>query len=187
MPISGLIAASLAGLLGGAHCLAMCGGFMTALSGFGQRSRTPKAIVYPARTLAWRHLPYNLGRITTYAALGAVAGGAGGAALAAGDCSHAESYLSKASNELFLKSNRCRCGYRFRAAKLFRPRSHRCVFSCAAIQITCLFRLIGSARTAYEELIILIMRAALNHRDFFRDGISATASYRQHESFRWMH
>jgi uncharacterized protein len=85
MPISGLIAASLAGLLGGAHCLAMCGGFMTALSGSGQRSRAPTAILYPARTLAWRHLPYNLGRITTYAALGAIAGGAGGAALAAGD------------------------------------------------------------------------------------------------------
>src|SRR6266576_3277798 len=35
-----------------------------------------------------------------------------------------------------------------------------CVCSCAAIQISCLFRLIGSARTAYEELIILTMRAA---------------------------
>jgi hypothetical protein len=30
-----------------------------------------------------------------------------------------------------------------------------CVFSCAAIQRSCFFRLIGSARTAYEELIIL--------------------------------
>jgi uncharacterized protein len=85
MPISGLIAALLAGLLGGAHCLAMCGGFMTALSGSGQRSPTPTAILYPARRLAWRHLPYHLGRITTYAALGAIAGGAGGAALAAGE------------------------------------------------------------------------------------------------------
>jgi sulfite exporter TauE/SafE len=85
MPISGLIAAVLAGLLGGAHCLAMCGGFMTALAGPGQRAVQPVATLHPARALARRQLPYNLGRITTYTALGAVAGGAGGAALAAGD------------------------------------------------------------------------------------------------------
>jgi uncharacterized protein len=85
MPISGLIAAALAGLLGGAHCLAMCGGFMTALSGSGQRLGAPVATLHPARALARRQLSYNLGRITTYAALGALAGGAGGAALAAGD------------------------------------------------------------------------------------------------------
>lgn len=85
MPISGLIAAALAGLLGGAHCLAMCGGFMTALSASGQRSRPATATLYPARALAWRHLPYNLGRITTYTTLGAIAGGAGGAALGAGE------------------------------------------------------------------------------------------------------
>src|SRR5580765_999079 len=35
-----------------------------------------------------------------------------------------------------------------------------CVFSCAAIQRSCFFRLIGSVRTAYEELTILTMRAA---------------------------
>ena len=85
IPISGLIAAVLAGLLGGAHCVAMCGGFMTALSRSGQRSRPPMAMLRPARALAWRQLPYNLGRITTYTALGAIAGGAGSAALAVGD------------------------------------------------------------------------------------------------------
>jgi sulfite exporter TauE/SafE len=85
MPISGLIAAALAGLLGGAHCLAMCGGFMTALSRSGQRSPPPVATLHPARALARRQLPYNVGRITTYTVLGAIAGGAGGAALAAGD------------------------------------------------------------------------------------------------------
>ena len=85
MPISALIGAWLAGLLGGAHCLAMCGGFVAALSGAGARARTPTTTLYPSRVLAWRELPYNLGRVTTYAALGAIAGGAGGAALAGGE------------------------------------------------------------------------------------------------------
>jgi uncharacterized protein len=85
IPISGLIAAALAGLLGGAHCAAMCGGFMTAVSRSEQRSRPPTAMLHPARALARRHLPYNFGRITTYTAVGAIAGGAGSAALAAGD------------------------------------------------------------------------------------------------------
>ena len=83
MPIAALIGATLAGLLGGAHCLAMCGGFVTALAGPGSPARAPTATrLLPARVLAWRELPYNLGRITTYAGLGAIAGGT---AWAAGD------------------------------------------------------------------------------------------------------
>ena len=85
MPVSALIGAALAGLLGGAHCLAMCGGFVAALSGGRAAPRAPPAKLLPARVLAWRELPYNLGRVTTYAVLGAVAGGAGGALLGAGD------------------------------------------------------------------------------------------------------
>jgi hypothetical protein len=85
MPVSALIGAALAGLLGGAHCLAMCGGFVAALSGGAAARRAPQAKLLPARVLAWRELPYNLGRVTTYAGLGAVAGGAGGALLGAGD------------------------------------------------------------------------------------------------------
>jgi hypothetical protein len=85
MPISGLIAAALAGLLGGAHCLAMCGGFVAALGG----ARAPAGLVSvplrPAQVIAWRELPYNLGRVATYCVLGAIAGGSGGALLAAGD------------------------------------------------------------------------------------------------------
>ena len=72
---SALIGAWLAGALGGMHCLAMCGGFLAALS-------TPRAGVAPlrpARALAFVQLPYNLGRVTTYTALGALAGGAGAA------------------------------------------------------------------------------------------------------------
>ena len=95
MPISGLIAATLAGLLGGAHCLAMCGGFVTAFSG---SLATP---LLPARALAWRELPYNLGRVTTYTALGALVGVTGGAALSAADWLIAQRILFVVAN-LFL-------------------------------------------------------------------------------------
>ena len=101
MPISGLIAAMLAGLLGGAHCLAMCGGFVTALSGAGRPARPPTAPLLRARALARRGLPYNLGRITTYVLLGAIAGGAGGAALSAGGWLAAQRVLYVIAN-LFL-------------------------------------------------------------------------------------
>lgn len=82
MGLSALIGAWLAGLLGGVHCLAMCGGFLAALSGVGRGGHAP---LLPARALARRQLPYNLGRITTYAALGVAAGAAGSASLAAVD------------------------------------------------------------------------------------------------------
>jgi uncharacterized protein len=81
MALSALIAAWLAGTLGGAHCLAMCGGFLAALSGTG---RTAQPLL-PAGALALRQLPYNLGRITTYALLGAAVGAAGGASMVAVD------------------------------------------------------------------------------------------------------
>lgn len=56
------------GLLGGAHCVGMCGGIVGALSmGGGQR---------PAL-----HLAYNLGRILSYGLAGAIAGALGGATL----------------------------------------------------------------------------------------------------------
>jgi hypothetical protein len=80
--LSALISAWLAGTLGGAHCLAMCGGFLAALSGAGRPTSAP---LLPARSLALRQLPYNLGRITTYVLLGAALGAAGGAALATAD------------------------------------------------------------------------------------------------------
>lgn len=82
MALSALISAWLAGVLGGAHCLAMCGGFLAALSVAGKPAAMP---LLPARALALRQLPYNLGRITTYAALGAAFGAAGNAAVGAAD------------------------------------------------------------------------------------------------------
>ena len=82
MALSALIAAMLAGALGGVHCLAMCGGFLTAISGATQSE--PAFVALRSRTaLMLRQLPYNLGRIVTYSALGALGGGLGAAALSA--------------------------------------------------------------------------------------------------------
>lgn len=61
MPDSGFLALFLVGLLGGTHCVGMCGGIVGALS-----------MGAPAR---WSiHLAYNTGRILSYAAAGAIAG-----------------------------------------------------------------------------------------------------------------
>ncbi|MCL2524077.1 MAG: sulfite exporter TauE/SafE family protein [Betaproteobacteria bacterium] len=68
MPDSGYLALFLVGLLGGAHCVGMCGGIVGALSLGG-----------PGR---WRlHLAYNGGRIVSYVAAGAVAGALGAASV----------------------------------------------------------------------------------------------------------
>jgi len=83
--LSALIGAWLAGILGGVHCLAMCGGFVAAMTGGTSSVRTGGTPMLRARTLAWRQLTYNAGRVTTYALLGAAAGGAGGALLTVAD------------------------------------------------------------------------------------------------------
>lgn len=54
----------LAGLAGSLHCIGMCGGFACAI-GPDPRGRTATAV---------RHLIYNIGRVTTYCFLGALAG-----------------------------------------------------------------------------------------------------------------
>lgn len=71
MPDTGFLALFLVGLLGGTHCVGMCGGIVGALTLGG----APR----------WRiHLAYNAGRIASYALAGAVAGALGAASLAAG-------------------------------------------------------------------------------------------------------
>lgn len=66
MPDSAFLALFLVGLLGGTHCVGMCGGIVGALSMGG-----------PAR---WSmHLAYNGGRILSYVAAGAIAGALGAA------------------------------------------------------------------------------------------------------------
>ncbi len=63
-----LAAAFLIGLLGGVHCVGMCGGIVGALT-----------VNSPRRTRAWSlHLAYSAGRIASYAAAGALMGMIGG-------------------------------------------------------------------------------------------------------------
>ncbi len=69
MPESGYLSLFLIGLLGGTHCVGMCGGIVSALSMGGA----------PRFSL---HLAYNGGRIVSYAAAGAIAGALGGVSLA---------------------------------------------------------------------------------------------------------
>lgn len=64
-------AAFLVGLLGGVHCVGMCGGIVGALT-----------VQAPRRRQAWNlHLAYNAGRIASYAVAGAIMGVIGGAGL----------------------------------------------------------------------------------------------------------
>jgi sulfite exporter TauE/SafE len=64
-----LLSALLAGLLGGVHCVGMCGGIVAA---FSLRPGGPA----PGPGL---HLAYNLGRVLSYTLFGALAGALGGA------------------------------------------------------------------------------------------------------------
>jgi len=68
VPDSGFLALFLVGLLGGTHCVGMCGGIVSALS-----------LGAPAR---WSMLfSYNSGRILSYGAAGAIAGALGAASM----------------------------------------------------------------------------------------------------------
>ncbi len=68
MPESSVFALFLVGLLGGVHCIGMCGGIVGALS----LGNAPRPLL---------HLAYNAGRILSYALAGALAGALGGASL----------------------------------------------------------------------------------------------------------
>ena len=69
MPELSLLAAFLTGLLGGAHCVGMCGGIVAAIS-LQAGGRQPFVF----------HLAYSTGRIASYSAAGALAGLLGSAA-----------------------------------------------------------------------------------------------------------
>ena len=77
MPQSALLGAFLAGLLGGLHCFAMCGGWIAVIA-----QPPPAAPLLPARTLRAGQAASHLGRIATYVFLGAAFGAAGGAVFA---------------------------------------------------------------------------------------------------------
>tara|TARA_R110002049_G_scaffold39931_4_gene122318 strand:+ start:3429 stop:4136 length:708 start_codon:yes stop_codon:yes gene_type:complete len=93
MPETGYIAAFLIGLLGGTHCVAMCGGIVGALS-----------VQMPGRSVRqWPiHLAYNLGRITTYTALGVFAGAVGSAGMLLGDVLPVQLALYVAANVMLI-------------------------------------------------------------------------------------
>lgn len=61
-----LMTAFMVGLLGGVHCLSMCGGIVAALSAGRGQSAPPSHL-----------LAYNLGRIASYSLAGAIMGGLG--------------------------------------------------------------------------------------------------------------
>jgi uncharacterized protein len=68
MPETGYTAVFLIGLLGGTHCIAMCGGIVSALT-----------LQVPGGRPQWKlHLAYNFGRLTSYVMVGAVLGAIGG-------------------------------------------------------------------------------------------------------------
>lgn len=66
------LSAFLVGLLGGVHCVGMCGGIVSALTfGLAENHRRTVAAMLPFQ------LAYNLGRITSYLLAGAIMGGLG--------------------------------------------------------------------------------------------------------------
>ena len=73
MPETGYLAVFLIGLLGGVHCVGMCGGIVSALT---VQVRLPGQSS-PARREWPLHLAYNLGRIGSYTAAGAAMGAIG--------------------------------------------------------------------------------------------------------------
>ena len=78
MPQAAMIGAFLAGLLGGLHCAAMCGAWV-AVAGSATSGVSP---LLPARRLAFLSAAAHAGRISTYVAIGAALGAAGGPAFA---------------------------------------------------------------------------------------------------------
>lgn len=92
-----LVSAILAGLLGGLHCAAMCGGFVTAVA-----ARDAAQPILPRSSLFGRQLGYHAGRLVSYMALGAAFGAVGAATLGAVDLVPLQQGLYVAANVLLL-------------------------------------------------------------------------------------
>ena len=80
MSITLLVSAWLVGALGGVHCMAMCGGLLSAVAA---RDANAVAPLRPAAEIARRQFAYHAGRLATYALLGTLFGAAGAATLGA--------------------------------------------------------------------------------------------------------
>lgn len=78
------LAALMVGLLGGVHCLGMCGGLISAV-GFTNQAKTQRFPIL---------LAYNLGRISSYTLAGALAGGLGASVLSLSGLHYAQQILS---------------------------------------------------------------------------------------------
>ena len=83
-----MLTAAVMGLLGGGHCLAMCGGIVSAVSAAGRRPRLGLQI------------GYNAGRVFSYAMAGSLAGAFGAAGLLAGSVFPIQMVLIVAANAL---------------------------------------------------------------------------------------
>jgi len=112
-----LVTAFLVGLAGGVHCVAMCGGIVTALN----LRATPPARGLVARQLARglfvRQLANSLGRVVSYAAAGALAGGAGSFAIRTQRLLPAQLILLVGANALVISLGLSLTGFR----SLIRP------------------------------------------------------------------
>lgn len=91
-----LVSAVLAGLVGGLHCAAMCGGFAAAVAARDAH------VLRPRRALLARQLTYHAGRVASYALLGAAFGAAGGSTLAAAKLAPVQQLLYVAANVLLI-------------------------------------------------------------------------------------
>jgi sulfite exporter TauE/SafE len=91
-----LLTAVTVGILGGVHCVAMCGGVVGAL--------TLRRVVHmPGRAPGIAaQLLFNGGRVTSYVAAGALAGSLGGAGIAAGTLIPAQMMLFVLANGLLI-------------------------------------------------------------------------------------
>jgi len=94
-----VLTAFLIGLAGGVHCVAMCGGIVSALN---LRADPPPAHAAGSLATLSRQFGYSLGRVASYAFAGAVAGGAGGIGLFYQDVLPAQVVLLVVANGLIV-------------------------------------------------------------------------------------
>jgi sulfite exporter TauE/SafE len=101
-----LVTAFLVGLAGGVHCMAMCGGIVTALGLREPKGRPVAGADGARRSLSMaglsRQFSYSLGRVTTYTCAGAVAGAVGGLGLRASGVLPVQLMLLVVANALII-------------------------------------------------------------------------------------
>lgn len=99
MPDTGFIAVFLIGLLGGVHCVGMCGGIVSALS---MQPGAPAVRAPGAASALPLHLAYNFGRISSYVMAGALVGAIGSFSLLLNDMLPVQMALYIAANLMMI-------------------------------------------------------------------------------------